>query len=444
MYAKVKQTVFSNNLITSGASVGIAVSGGMDSMALLHVLKKMSEEVGFKIACLHFEHGIRGEESLNDLEFVRSYAEEHNIPFYFEHGNLAGISNQEEAARRARYAFFDKISTLHKLNSVAVAHHMDDQAETVLLNLVRGSGVKGLSGMSVKREPNIIRPLLNVSRSDIEEYVLKNNIPYVVDKTNFCTDYSRNYIRNVIIPELKKLNPSVSTTISRTAQMLFEADTMLESYTDELFLKCASFDGKRAVIDIQKLSAFKKPEIMQVLKKSIYFFASKDIERVHVERAYEIMNCDTGASAMLKNSVCAERSYNNLIIYNKLPAKEWEIPFDFCTKTQLPDGVLLCEKVEKTEAVFNKSRVQYVNGDALKGAVIRTRKNGDKILSFGGGTKKLKDVLINAKIERAEREKMPIIAVENEVLWAIGAALSEKLRVTNETKNILKLSYMEE
>lgn len=448
MYLKMLDTIKKHNLIHKGDKVGAAVSGGIDSMVLLYALKALSEEMGFELVCLHFEHGIRGESSVRDARFVERAASEINVPFYMGTADIPKVAkektdNVEATARRLRYEFFERMSSELKLSSVATAHHMGDQAETLLLNLIRGCGMDGLCGMDYKRTPNIIRPLLDVSRREIEIFAHENNIENVEDETNSCIDYSRNYIRHVVLPAMIKLNPAADENIAKTAEIIKTENECINDAVEREFLKAADIKDNCAYIDADclKKSALKA----RIIRKAISEISDlHDIEKVHVDALLELAFGQTGKEKHIKHGIFAIKEYDKLVIYkHREPVGVIEeMQLQMPGKTESVFGNIEIEECSNTEKVEASSFIQYANASVLNSAVVRGRRQGDRIVPFGmTGSKKLKDVFIDAKIPKLERDKIPLIANSSEVLWVPGVMLSEKLRVKYDTDRIVKIIY---
>ena len=242
---KITDYIASCNMFPTGAKLLCAVSGGADSMCLLHFLHSNAQSLGIEVSAAHFEHGIRGEESLRDCCFVKDYCKDNKIEFICEHGNVLSYAETcsigiEEAARVLRYAFLERAAIQLGCTHIATAHNCDDNAETVLFNLLRGSGAKGLCGIPPVRG-NIVRPLLCLSRSEIEEYLRENGVPHVEDSSNFSDDYSRNIIRHSIIPVMRRLNPACSQAILSCSALLRSDEEVLsseaENFINEYFFE---------------------------------------------------------------------------------------------------------------------------------------------------------------------------------------------------------------
>lgn len=229
---KVRETLADLDMITAGDRVYVGLSGGADSVSLLHALRELSAELGFTVAAVHIDHGLRGAESDGDMRFCVELCEKLGIPLELRRLDIAGIKAKhesvEECARRARYQAFSEVVGNDIL---ATAHNLNDNAETVLMNLMRGTGIKGLCGIPPKRG-NIIRPLIRCSRAEVEEYCRLNDLTYVTDSTNLSDEYTRNRIRHILLPEMLKINPSLPETIRRMTETLRSDRDYLEGLAD--------------------------------------------------------------------------------------------------------------------------------------------------------------------------------------------------------------------
>ncbi len=437
-----------NNLIPAGARIGAAVSGGADSMAMVHALCAL----GYDICVLHFEHGIREGSSEADMRFVERYCAERNIPFYCTRADVPALAESgesiESAARRLRYAFFAETAREKGVDLIATAHHADDNAETFLLNLLRGGGITGLSGMRAKRLPNIIRPLLFAKRSEIEEYCAQNDIPFVTDETNLSDDYTRNYIRHEILPRMSRINPDCAEAINRTQELLRQEDDALSVYAEREFRNIAEVGQDRVSL---RLDAFcELPVGMQnrLLRRAIAEIGSlNDIEKQHIDALRELaLTGGTGRKFILPKKFSAFVSYNSLIIAQKT----YKINrIEVCSlapagRTELADGgcITACA-ADRAEFGSGADLTQYFDGGSLAGAVVRTRRQGDTFRALGAtGTKKLKDWLIDKKIPAEQRDAIPLVARGSEILWIVGYAVSEQSKVREESQYIIKLEYI--
>lgn len=302
-----------DNLFTKNETIAVAASGGSDSMALLHYLSTHAKELGIKVKALNVEHGIRGEASKSDSNFVKIYCRANNIEVIsYEFDTLKKAKNDklsiEQAARQLRYdCFFDAINK--KLcDKVATAHHMRDNVESVLLNMFRGTGLKGISGINANFEDKIVRPFLKIRKEEITSYIVENGIPYVADETNFSDDYTRNFIRLNILPQIRKIFPEAETAITRLAEIAKMEDTCLDKITATAF----TIDNDKAIIALpQEKAVFYRAVVNSVRALGI----NEDYEKTHIDAIYALTLKKNGAKTSLPKGIVAIREYDNIVIY---------------------------------------------------------------------------------------------------------------------------------
>ena len=415
--------------------IAVATSGGSDSMALLHYAFSQSKIFGFNVIALNVEHGIRGKDSVSDTDFVKNFCLEHSIPIVCYSVDCIKKANEEklsieQAARILRYdCFFDAIKN-GKCDKVATAHHIRDNAESVLFNLFRGTGLKGVSGIEQNFENKIIRPFLNISKEEIEDYVTKNSIPFVTDQTNFSDDYTRNFIRHKILPKIKEIFPETEKSISRFAEIArLESDYLEERALDSIVIN--QFNVK---IPLTLHPALLNRAIIIALKT---LGIKKDWEKVHLDSVACLIESQNGTKIDLPKNVVAIKEYDHICIYEEKSAPSFNVPFrvgefDF-------DGIKV--EIKQVDVPENLKNGWYCDGDKIpQGAVIRTKKDGDVFTKFGGGTKSLSDFLTDKKIPLRMRDRLPVLATENNILAIFGVAISDKIKVDSTTTNILKLN----
>lgn len=310
---KVRKNIQDYDLINEKDSIVVGVSGGPDSMLLLHVLNMLKDDMNFKIQVAHINHMIR-KEACFDEELVKKYCNKYDIPCHvltadvLNEARMLKIST-EECGRNIRYDFFNKILNDTHSNKIAVAHNLGDNAETMLLNLIRGAGLNGICGMKFKSQ-NLIRPLLNIDKESIIEYLKENNIEYAIDKTNFENDYTRNYIRNVLVPDLKKVNPNILNTMFRMSDILKKDEAALESITDRktcdiIISEC----GDSILIDVKKFKELdhnlKGRVVMCILSKLLN--NTQGIEQIHIKDIIRLLdNCITGKKYIIASKFYVE------------------------------------------------------------------------------------------------------------------------------------------
>ncbi|MEG1499719.1 MAG: tRNA lysidine(34) synthetase TilS [Clostridia bacterium] len=424
------ESIKKNKLIEKGDIVAVACSGGSDSMALLHYMSSIQEELDFEVIAINVDHGIR-ENSFDDSKFVMNYCKEHFIRAYkfkVDAPRLAKEKNisLEVAAREARYAIFDAAIEKGLANKIAVAHHISDQAETILLRLFRGSGISGAKGMDSMREGVYIRPMLGTTKNAIQDYVEKNNIPTVMDETNFDDSYSRNFIRNEIMPLIKKRWPGVEEALVNFGKFCREDDEFIYSqvYDDAMIT-----EGNVAKIPLSYFvysGAIVTRMIFVALKK---IGVSVDIERKHIALIKELAkNGENGSRLNLPMHVTVFKEYDYITFCNKIKTEEkMEWPFK-CGEFEVASfGKVITKRVKDYATQEDSLVLDYRK--VPKGAIWRMREDGDVFEKFGGGTKKLKSYLIDKKIPLRERNSIPVLAYGNEVYIIAGVEISNKVKI---------------
>lgn len=427
-----------SGIINKGETVAVALSGGSDSMALLHFLRASAEKIGFKVVALNVEHGIRGESSLNDTAFVTDYCNLNNIPLIkYSVDSLAKARAEklsvEEAARALRYECFYDAIRQNKCDKVATAHHASDNAESVLLNILRGTGIKGVTGIAENVNNKIIRPFINVSKGEINEYVKENAIPFVTDESNFCNDYTRNYLRNNIMPLIKKVFPDAEQSISRFGSIAVKESDYLEEAAAAVLTECG---------DVIKIPVDTHPVILAratvvALKK---MGVKKDWEKKHIDSVVRLATNETGAKVNLLDGVTVIKEYDAITFYREICNNDLKsIPFAL-GKLTLNGKCIIINPLQKIPADLKSGF--FADADKIpKTAVIRFRKNGDQINKFGGKTKLLSDFFTELKIPLRLRGDIPLIADGKNVLAVFGYAVSENVKIDENTKSVIQLIY---
>ena len=441
LVSNAKNTILAHGLIPKGTGVLVGVSGGADSVALLWALCEIKEELGFELFAAHLNHGIRGEEADGDQAYVRELCHKLCVPLYEETLDVPAIARSEgktleQAAREQRYEFFERALAKFGAGRIAVAHHMEDQAESIMLHLIRGSGLKGLTGMKHSRG-NIIRPLLDVHRRDIEKYLEQRGIAYRTDSTNLDRDASRNRLRLDVMPYISEhINPAVTDALCSMGSLLNEDESYLADQAEAALNSAKTERG----YDRAKLAELPAPIRSRAIRLAIEKEGvHSDIDRIHVDKVTELLTARTGASLDLPH-IAAWVSYGEICFGQRAEKQAWEIPFAFEGETEFAGGLFFAEAVEGD--IIKSNRIGYMDMDRLPvGAVVRPRKEGDVFHPCGSpGGKKLKAVLIDRKIPREERER-PGIFIGNELLFMPGAGISDKVKITADTRRIIRVKY---
>ncbi|HEY9062176.1 MAG TPA: tRNA lysidine(34) synthetase TilS [Pseudobacteroides sp.] len=468
---KVLNTIKCNSLLNKGETVIAGISGGPDSVCLVHVLKNISSLYNLRIIAVHINHMLRGEEANLDEDYAREFCRKIGVEFYSDRIDVRSISKKEsvsleEAGRLARYRQFEFYAKDKDAQKIAVAHNKNDHSETILMNIIRGTGPDGLKGIQYKRD-NIIRPLLDISRHEIEDYCTLNKLNPRIDSSNLESIYTRNKIRLELIPYINKsFNTDIEESIGRTAEIISCDLAFIEEYTKNALNRCIT-DKKTDKI---RLSVGNLKDFHDSIKNRILRSAIKDIkgnlngiEKKHISLLLELaLNGRTGAVICLPGKLTGEKSYDALSISCKNSNKKETAGVDCDSSSEkevvIPgvisfqaNGINYCleSSVIESNTVDNlnftkyrrESMIQYFDYEILKmGISLRKRKEGDVFKPVNGnGTKKLKNYFIDEKIPREERQKMLLVAKGNEIVWIVGNKTSDKFKVNENTKYILKL-----
>ncbi len=457
----VKQYIRQFHMVSEGDHITVALSGGADSVALLLLLLELRQELSVSVSAIHVEHGIRGEESEQDAVFVNNLCESLSVPLLVSKIDVPAYAKMqhlglEEAARVLRYQVFEECG-----GKIALAHHMDDQAETVLFQMARGSGLKGLTGMQpVRREEKVtyLRPLLSVSRERIERYLCDCAQDYRVDSTNEDESYSRNFIRKTLLPELERLNASAKKHFAQTAERLGEVEEYMQLQTQDAFAKCVEEQYEfsdlctELALRVDVLQSFHPAIQKRVLRMGVdeLTHSLKDVEERHIRLLAELLSAKEGATALLPNHVRAYRDEGLLVlmyvpsgeIYSQLTEEEGKdeiLPlritkealerlksqeradrYEVVTTQGKSVGLLEISVVPciKNDTFFLKKSCQkYIDYDKIiSELVIRGRKEGDTfLLNLKGEHKLLQREFIDAKIPEYLRDEMIVFADEKKL-----------------------------
>ncbi len=420
--------------------VAVAVSGGVDSMALLRYAKANEQKFNIEVLALNVEHGIRGESSVNDTAFVKDYCAKNAIPLITYEVNSKKYASEkklslEESARILRYECFDDAYNKNKFDYLLTAHHLSDNAETILFNLFRGASLNGLKGIPYKKG-YVVRPLLNVTKDQIKAYVTSESIPFVVDETNEQLDYTRNYIRLELLPKIKEIFPESEKSLSRLSKIVAEENEFLDGLANKCLIQ------EEGVL---KLATSTPP----VLIKRATFIAlkklglTKDWEKTHADSVLSLINKQNGASVNLPKNIVAIREYD-YIVFSTNNQKQAEAVAFSLGEIDFNGEKLKIELVNNSLPPDELKNGLYLDLDKIPlGAVIRSKKEGDSFTKFGGGTKSLGDYLTDKKVAKRKRDFLPLVAYENKVLAIFSIAISDSVKVDNNTKNTIKITREE-
>ena len=449
MKSKVLDFIRKKKLLKKGDSVVLGVSGGADSICMLKILSDAQKRRDISLYVLHINHQIRGAEADEDAAFVKRACTKFKVPHRVVSVDVPRIAEEqglslEEAGRMVRYQEFSDYAYEVGANKIAVAHNSNDNAETVLMNLARGTGIKGLSGIAPKRKMEdskgntieVIRPILCLTRKEIEEYLKENEIEYRNDSTNDSTDYTRNKIRLEIMPILENINDNAMQNITNASNELANTTEYIEKDVEDAYEEFVTEkDGKLFLSD--KAFSLDPVVFTGVIRKMIENTAGKlkDITRIHVGDVVSLSEKQVGKKIDLPYSIVAEREYEGISIYSE--ANE---------STSQEDEKEVIVSFEDDD--FDKENIEelkytkWLDYDKINDVVVRTQKKDDYIvIDDKGSKKKLKKYFVDEKIPRRDRDNVLLVADGSHILWVVGHRISEAVKVTPETKKVIKLTY---
>ncbi|KPU42760.1 tRNA(Ile)-lysidine synthase [Oxobacter pfennigii] len=457
MLKGVLKTIEKYNMLNKGDRIVAAVSGGPDSMALLHILYTLKDKYNLYIHGAHLNHMLRGEEADQDCEYVKEFCRKRSIPLSigFEDVELMakkqGIS-LEEAGRVARYKLFDDVAKEIKASKIALAHNMNDQAETVFMRIMRGTGLDGLGGIKPVRDGIFIRPLLFTLREDIEKYCREHDINPRTDSTNLEPLYLRNKLRLQLIPYIREnYSSNIESLISSMAELLREDSEFLEEHVKNIYNEICTQNEGKVSINIDSLKEQHSSVKKRIIRKAIENVKGNlnAIESKHIELLLSIIhNGMTGAAVELPGGIKGIISYKllNIIKYTgETNIKfRYEINIPGLTRIDETGDIMEAQTEEYKLSLHNeKDYLKYFDYDKIKeNLVLRTREEGDFITPAGmKGTKKLKEFFIDQKIPRDIRDRIPVVAWGKEIIWVVGYRVSENYKITKKTENVLRLEF---
>ena len=460
MLDKVVNYIKENELIQQGDQILVALSGGPDSVCLLHILYELKDKFNLNLGAIHINHMLRGEESEKDEKYIVKLCDELGIKHYVKRINIEYVAKDsnvslEVAGRNERYKAFEEIRSKYGYNKIAVAHNANDQAETVLMRVMRGTGLEGLTGIKAKREDGIIRPILCLNRQEIEEYCEEKRLNPRIDASNYERIYSRNKVRLDILPYMKEnFNKDIIDTLNRMALILSKDNEYIEEQSKKCYEEYCKYTNDKLIIKQDLFIKEKEAIVTRVIKRAFKEISNshQNFEMKHIYDVIDLYNRGTGKSINLTNSIIAENTYGDIIFKKKKNVKnakeETEVSFmkeSINEEIEFKNYIIKMEVIDKEKGVefSNNPLIKLFDYDKIEGRiVIRNRKDGDKMKPLGiKGTKKLKDIFINLKVPREERDIIPLICFDDEIAWIVGYKVSESFKITKGTNRVLKISF---
>ncbi len=441
LVSRVEKTIRKQCLIRPGDTLVVALSGGADSTALFDLLTRL-HGYNLRLIATHLNHSLRGAESDADEEFCRLLAERYAIPFEVRLIDIRKMAvdnrlNLEDAGRRSRIAFFDEICAKYDAAAVALAHHADDQAETVLMRLLRGSGMIGLSGMAYRNERGYVRPLLDITRIEIEQYLRNRTLEWRDDASNSDTLYLRNRIRHHLLPLLEEYNPDIRSTLTATASIIAGDEALLEELTEQAFIEsCQAGDG-RVVCAIGQLRRLDPALLRRVLRLAFKKLTAtlEGVSLLHIVAINALIDSARPNSHLaLPQGVTVAREYDNLLFIRNDYAvidTDFELLITKPGSYRLPcGGSLTVDKNSSTAVLKDPYSVCLDLNKFPFPWLLRTFRPGDRMTQFGmTGRKKVKDIFIDRKIPLSERRLIPLLFCGEDLVWIAGVSASESSRI---------------
>lgn len=453
-----QHNLFQHNLVCRNDKILVAVSGGVDSTVLLDVFTKVMERFNILLKVIHINHGLRGNESDSDTEFVIDVAKRYNLTCLLKQVDTRAFALEnkvsiEEGARILRYRFFDDMLRTTQFNKVATAHNSDDQAETILDHLMRGSGIRGMAGMAFVRE-NYIRPLLNISRQDIETYATDFKIKYRIDSSNWELKYKRNRIRHELIPYIRRqFNPKISSVLIRSGEIFRETEDYLMIQARQALQKCLVSTKENEII----LNIPRYLENVPILQQYIIFSILEPLGiQKHVIR-YQTMNrllelaqehksgnrvriTENWEALISRDNIVFHLRHNEYLHFKVNIDQVYHLfKGDVTFRTQLIDDQ------EKGKTFSLNPNLEYIDFDKLKTPlVLRTPQKGDRFRPLNmRGEKKLSDFFIDEKVPNYLRGRVPVLECQDGIIWVCGYRIDDRYKITENTRRILQLEICE-
>ena len=445
---KVLRFIIENELNSPGEKVLVALSGGPDSVFLLHFFNKFKNKFKIEIGAAHINHRLRGNDSERDELFCRAICDELSVPFYILRKDIKSYSKKnkislEVAGRKIRYEFFEKISSENKYDKIVTAHNADDNAETVLLNLIKGTGIKGIAGIPVKRN-NIVRPILSLTKKEILDYLNENQFEYRVDESNLSNDFERNFLRNEVIPLIQKnINPAFSNSALNTSLNLQRLNIGLAAIVSGLKSTVKVKFNRSVSIPIDFIKSENKFIISYTIKELIDENFSVKLESNDLKKIFMLVKKQSGKSEELSANLIALKERNEIRIVKKSALKNSnEIKISTGSEIKIARKTFSIFEVTRSEVKIGKSKnIEYISADGLSSDfIVRTWTEGDKFFPIGmQGSKKISDYLNDIKINSFEKKEQLVLENNGSIVWVIGKRLDDRFKLTPNTKKVLKL-----
>jgi tRNA(Ile)-lysidine synthase len=483
--SKVRQTIDRHGLLAGGGTVVVGVSGGPDSLCLLHVLHRLRKDYGIELHVAHLDHRIRGLESREDAAFVARLAKEWGVSATIEARDVPQLAREsklaiEEAARQARYSFLAQVALAVGAHRIAVGHNADDQTETIVMHWLRGAGLAGLRGILPQTDlgemrleaawPDhppldlqLIRPLLEIPRAEIEAYCLKHGLNPRFDRSNLDTTYYRNRLRHELIPYLESYNPNIREVLRRSAQVIGDDYSFLQTELERVWPTVVSSESGEAItFDLERWRALPTSQQRSTLREAVHRLrrSLRNINWIHIENAlWALRSKPAGTRVTLPQGLMLSIGYGDFTVADEgyVPEVDWplllveSLPVAVPGITELPDSDWCLEAAITEREEYGRGYLDNPNPwqafldyeKAGSDLVLRQRRSGDRFqpLGLGGHEKSLHTFMIDVKIPRSLRDFVPIVASSRHIVWVAGWRIDERVKVVESTERVLHLAF---
>lgn len=445
---KIEQTALkfidNKKLIKKGDKILVALSGGPDSVFLLHLLFKYKKRFQIDIGALHINHRIRGVDAKNDQVFCERLCKKMKVKSFSKNKNVKAFASKnslslEEAGRKIRYLELKNTAQKYGYNKIATAHNSGDNAETILLNLIKGTGIGGISGIPIERG-NIIRPILCLKKADILSYLNESGLNYRIDKSNLSNDYERNFIRNNILPLIKEnLNPNVEESLFKSSEVFKEVKVLIKNRLDKDFIEFVKTEKDKIEILLTNEAEEKIKQLSFIIKDAVSKQFSEELNFKNINDIVGLTNKRIGQKINLPGNITAQKERGVILI------RKYETKKSFVSITLKPgDKIKLNSKsisIKKVKNLKNLNftsdrNIEFISGDKIKGSFkIRRWRDGDKFYPIGlKGTKKISDYLTEQKIPNYKKREQLVLTNNNKIVWVLGLRLDGRFKITSNTK----------
>jgi tRNA(Ile)-lysidine synthase len=452
-----------HSLFSAGDRLVVAVSGGADSVYLLHILARWKKELGVKPHVGHLNHMLRGAESDSDASYVSELAGRLEVPATIERRDVAAYHDQkggslEEAAREMRYSFLAEIAERISASKVVMGHTRDDHVETIVMHLLRGAGTTGLCGLQPRsvlpysenssHHLEVVRPLLEISRQETLEYCQKHNLAPQCDSSNTSPSFLRNRVRLELLPILRSYNPSIDKALLRLANIATDDISFIEKQASLLWKKLAREEGNVIYLDISQMVTLLRAMQRQIFRMAVKQLRGnlKDVEADHIEAMVDFLSKPAGKKLCLPDGLTLSTEYGRLVLAPAqasicpLPPLKRIYKINIPGETDLPGWQVRADIIQKVASDEDGLAASFDLDKVGTELVVRRRREGDRFQPLGmSQTKKLQDFMVDSKIPTSWRDRVPLICSDKQILWVVGWRIDDRAKVTESTEKVLRL-----